>query len=166
MVSSFLADCPRPTTSTRPIPCAAAGERPGIIADVDTIELNIDTSDRAIADLTEDAVRFCHGRGDGLLHVFAPHATAGIALIETGSGTETDLTETLSRLLPRDDRWVHGHGSRGHGADHVLPALVSPSLTVPVQGGHPLLGTWQSIALVDLNRDNPRRHVRLSFLRG
>lgn len=131
---------------------------------VDTTELDIDMAHRQVADLTDQATRFCDDRGDGLLHVFAPHATAGIALIETGSGTEADLTETVRRLLPRDDRYVHRHGSPGHGADHVLPALVSPSLTVPVADGRPLLGTWQSIVLVDLNVDNPRRRVRLTFV--
>ncbi len=93
-----------------------------------------------------------------------PHATAGVAIIETGAGSDDDLVDTLERLLPRDDRYRHAHGSPGHGADHVMPALVSPSVTVPVQGGEPLLGTWQSIVLVDLNRDNPRRSVRLSFV--
>ncbi len=93
-----------------------------------------------------------------------PHATAGVAIIETGAGSDDDLVDTLERLLPRDDRYRHAHGSPGHGADHVMPALVAPSVTVPVQGGEPLLGTWQSVVLVDLNRDNPRRSVRLSFI--
>jgi secondary thiamine-phosphate synthase enzyme len=131
---------------------------------VDTELLDVDTSRRRTVDLT-DAVRgFCAGRGDGLCHVFVPHATAGIAIFETGAGSDTDLVDTLERLLPRDDRYRHAHGSPGHGADHVLPALVSPSMTVPVQSGTPLLGTWQSVVLVDLNRDNPRRSVRLSFI--
>ena len=95
-----------------------------------------------------------------------PHATAGIAIFETGAGSEEDLIDTLERLLPRDDRYRHAHGSYGHGADHVLPAIVSPSITVPVQQGRLLLGTWQSIVLVDLNSDNPRRSVRLSFVKG
>lgn len=118
-------------------------------------------------DLT-DAVRgFCRELGgDGLLSVFAPHATAGLALFELGAGSEADVLETLVRLLPRDDRWKHRHGSPGHGADHVLPAIVSPSLVLPVLDGAPALGTWQSIVLVDPNRDNPRRTVRLSLLRG
>ncbi len=103
-------------------------------------------------------------RGDGLCNVFVPHATAGVAIIETGAGSDDDLLDTLERLLPRDDRYRHAHGSPGHGADHVLPALVSPSVTVPVQGGNPLLGTWQSVVLVDLNGDNPQRKVRLSFI--
>jgi secondary thiamine-phosphate synthase enzyme len=98
--------------------------------------------------------------------VFVPHATAGLAVMETGSGSEEDLEEVLARLLPRDDRWAHRHGSRGHGADHLLPVFAGPSLTVPVQAGRLLLGTWQRICLVDLNDDNPRRLVRLSFLRG
>jgi secondary thiamine-phosphate synthase enzyme len=106
----------------------------------------------------------CTDRGDGLCNVVVPHATAGVAIIETGAGSDHDLVDTLERLLPRDDRYQHSHGSPGHGADHVLPAIVSPSVTVPVQGGEPLLGTWQSVVLVDLNRDNPRRSVRLSFI--
>ncbi len=98
--------------------------------------------------------------------MFVPHATAGVALMETGSGSEADLEELLSRLLPRDDRYRHRHGAKGHGADHLLPALVSPSVVVPVEGGRMQLGTWQSIVLVDFNADNPRRTVRLSFLAG
>ncbi|ORB28359.1 secondary thiamine-phosphate synthase enzyme YjbQ [Mycolicibacterium parafortuitum] len=128
--------------------------------------LDLDTSRRTTVDLT-DAVRdFCAGRGDGLCNVFVPHATAGIAVLETGAGSDHDFVDTLERLLPRDDRYRHRHGSPGHGADHVLPGLVSPSVTVPVADGEPLLGTWQSIVLVDLNRDNPRRSVRLSFVAG
>lgn len=126
--------------------------------------LTVDTSSRWLADLTADAERFCAGEGDGLLHVFAPHATAGLALIELGSGTEDDLHELLGRLLPVDDRYRHRHGSRGHGRDHVLPAIISPSLSIPVLAGRPALGTWQSLVLVDTNGDNPRRQVRLSFL--
>ncbi|NUU24330.1 MAG: YjbQ family protein [Streptomycetaceae bacterium] len=101
---------------------------------------------------------------DGLLNVFTPHATAGIALIETGAGSDDDLLAALRDLLPADDRWVHRHGSRGHGRDHVLPAFVPPHATLPVLGGSLELGTWQSVVLVDTNRDNPNRHVRLSFL--
>jgi secondary thiamine-phosphate synthase enzyme len=133
---------------------------------VDTVVLEVDTSGRWLADLTDAASDFCRGRGDGLLHVFAPHATAGLALLELGSGSEADLAELLERLLPRDDRYRHAHGSRGHGADHVLPVLVSPSLSVPVLGGRMALGTWQSLVLVDTNDDNPHRQVRLSFLAG
>lgn len=133
---------------------------------MDTMELHVDMSRRRLADLTEDARRFCAGKGDGLLNVFVPHATAGIALFETGAGSEEDVLDTLERLLPRDDRYRHRHGSPGHGADHVLPALISPSVTIPVRGGRPLLGTWQSIVLVDLNTDNPRRQVHLSMLTG
>jgi len=133
---------------------------------VETIELQIDTSGRQVVDLTAPAADFCRGRADGLLSVFVPHATAGVALMETGSGSEADLVAALERILPRDERYRHRHGSPGHGADHVLPALVGPSVTVPVQAGQMLLGTWQSIVLVDLNSDNPRRRVRLSFVAG
>ena len=128
--------------------------------------LEVDTSGRRIVDLTDAVRRFCFGYGDGLCNVFVPHATAGVAIIETGAGSDETWSSTLERLLPRDDRYRHAHGSEGHGADHVLPAIVSPSVTVPVLGGEPQLGTWQSIVLVDLNRDNPRRSVRLSFLDG
>ncbi len=128
--------------------------------------LEVDTSRRRIVDLTQAVRGFCWSRGDGLLNVFVPHATAGVAIIETGAGSDDDLVETLERLLPRDDRYRHAHGSEGHGADHVMPAIVAPSVTVPVTGGEPQLGTWQSVVLVDLNRDNPRRSVRLSFLEG
>jgi secondary thiamine-phosphate synthase enzyme len=106
------------------------------------------------------------GAGDGLLHVWVPHATAGLAVIETGAGSDTDLLAALADLLPADDRWRHRHGSPGHGRDHVLPALIAPSMSVPVLGGRPALGTWQSICLVDTNTDNPDRQVRLSFLPG
>lgn len=128
--------------------------------------LEVDTTRRRTVDVTDDVRSFCAGRGDGLCNVFVPHATAGLAIVETGAGSDDDMVEALERLLPRDDRYRHSHGSPGHGADHVLPALVSPSVTLPVQDGKPLLGTWQSIVLVDLNRDNPRRSVRLSFVRG
>jgi len=133
---------------------------------MESTELTLDTSGRQIADLTDEVARFGHGKGDGLLHVFAPHATAGVALMELGSGSEADLDELLQRLLPRDDRYRHRHGSPGHGADHLLPVLVGPSLVLPVVDGRVELGTWQSVVLVDLNRDNPRRRVRLSFLAG
>jgi secondary thiamine-phosphate synthase enzyme len=133
---------------------------------VESVEITVDTSRARIVDLTAHVHDFCRGRGDGLLNVFAPHATAGLALMETGSGSEADLEALLERLLPRDDRYRHRHGSPGHGADHLLPVIVSPSITIPVGGGRPLLGTWQSVVLVDLNRDNPLRRVRLSFLAG
>ena len=133
---------------------------------MDTEVLDVDTARRRIVDLTGDVRQFCASRGDGLCNVFVPHATAGVAIIETGAGSDDDLIDTLERLLPRDDRYRHAHGSPGHGADHVLPGLVSPSVTVPIGGGEPLLGTWQSIVLVDLNRDNTRRTVRLSFVSG
>ncbi len=133
---------------------------------MDTTEITVDTRRRQIADLSDAVASFCRDRGDGLLSVFAPHATAGVAVMELGSGSEPDLVELLQRLLPRDDRYRHRHGSPGHGADHILPALVSPSLVVPVVAGRPQLGTWQSIVLVDLNADNPTRQVRLSFVAG
>ena len=131
-----------------------------------TRDIQVDTSRTRIADITDAAEDFVRDAGDGLLNVFAPHATAGLALMETGSGSERDLLQTLERLLPRDDRYSHRHGSPGHGADHLLPVLVSPSLTIPVANGRMRLGTWQRIVLVDLNVDNPRRTVRLSFLNG
>jgi secondary thiamine-phosphate synthase enzyme len=131
-----------------------------------TTELTLDTHNQRIVNLTSAVNRFCRPLGDGLVNVFAPHATVGLALIETGSGSEEDLQETLGRLLPRDARWTHQHGSPGHGADHVVPAFLSPSLVIPVLDGHPALGTWQSIVLVDLNIDNPVRKVRLSFAAG
>jgi secondary thiamine-phosphate synthase enzyme len=126
----------------------------------------VETARRQVTDVTPHVAEFCAGRGAGLVHVFAPHATAGVALVETGSGTESDLVATLNRLLPRDDIYVHRHGSKGHGADHVLPAIVSPSLVIPVVDGRLGLGTWQSVVFVDLNPDNPRRRLRLSFLEG
>ncbi len=131
-----------------------------------TTLLDLDTSRSQVTDLTDKVSGFCQDQGDGLVHVFAPHATAGLALMETGSGSEADLIDALDRLLPRDDRYGHRHGSPGHGADHLLPVLVSPSLVVPVEGGRLLLGTGQSIVLVDLNADNRQRQVRLSFVGG
>jgi secondary thiamine-phosphate synthase enzyme len=131
---------------------------------MDTVQLDLDTSSSRIIDLTPDVRAFCRGKGDGLLSVYAPHATAGLALMELGSGSERDLGDLLERLLPHDDRYVHAHGSRGHGADHLLPVLLSPSVTIPVLDGDPALGTWQSIAFVDTNSDNAERRVRLSFL--
>jgi secondary thiamine-phosphate synthase enzyme len=133
---------------------------------MDTTEIPLDTRGSRIVDLTGEAARFCRSLGDGLLSVFAPHATAGVALMELGSGSEPDLGEALERLLPRDDRYRHRHGSPGHGADHLLPVLVSPSLVIPVVGGRMALGTWQSVVLVDLNADNPERRVRFSFVPG
>jgi secondary thiamine-phosphate synthase enzyme len=131
---------------------------------MDTVEIRVETGDRLLADLSGRIEQFCRGRGDGLLSVFVPHATAGLAVIELGSGTESDLADALARLLPRDERYRHRHGSRGHGADHLLPAVVAPSLTIPMIEGRVQLGTWQSVVLVDTNVDNPSRRVRLSFL--
>jgi secondary thiamine-phosphate synthase enzyme len=119
-----------------------------------------------VTDITQEAARFVQGRGDGLLHVFVPHATAGLALIETGAGSDTDLLGALADVLPADDRWRHRHGSPGHGRDHVLPAFIAPYASLPVLGGRIALGTWQSICLVDPNGDNPTRQVRFSFLPG
>lgn len=132
-----------------------------------TTELTVRTgTEPGLTDLTPACARFVEGEGDGLLSVFVPHATAGLVIVELGAGSDVDLLEALDRLLPRDDRWVHGHGSPGHGADHVLPLLASPSLTIPVVDGQLALGTWQSIALLDPNRDNPTRKVRLSLFTG
>ncbi|MGN9804399.1 YjbQ family protein [Micromonospora sp. L32] len=117
-----------------------------------------------VQDITAEAERFVAGQGDGLLHVFVPHATAGLAIIETGSGSDDDLLRALDDLLPTDDRWRHRHGSPGHGRDHVLPAFVPPYATLPVLDGRLALGTWQSLTLVDTNGDNPTRQVRFSFL--
>ena len=131
----------------------------------ETISVRTGNED-AIEDLTRRCQSFVAGEGDGLLHVFVPHATAGIAIIETGAGSDDDLLAALEELLPADERWQHRHGSRGHGRSHVMPALLPPYATVPVLGGRLVLGTWQSICLVDLNVDNPDREVRLSFLPG
>jgi secondary thiamine-phosphate synthase enzyme len=127
--------------------------------------ISVNTRGRRVSDLTDRVRAFARDAGgDGLVHVFAPHATAGLALMETGSGSERDLDELLTRLLPRDDRYVHRHGSAGHGGDHLFPVLVAPSLTVPVLDGQVALGTWQSVVLIDPNRDNDVRTVRLSFV--
>ena len=123
-------------------------------------------SSATVHDLTGECGSFVRDEQDGLLSVFVPHATAGLAILETGAGSDDDLLEALDSLLPRDGRWSHRHGSPGHGRDHVLPAFVAPSLTVPVLGGQLQLGTWQSICLVDTNVDNSVRTVRLSFLAG
>jgi secondary thiamine-phosphate synthase enzyme len=119
-----------------------------------------------VHDITAEAQSFVAGESDGLLHVYVPHATAGLAIIETGSGSEEDLLRALDNLLPADDRWRHRHGSPGHGRDHLLPAIVPPYASLPVVNGTIMLGTWQSICLVDPNRDNPTRQVRFSFLPG
>jgi secondary thiamine-phosphate synthase enzyme len=134
---------------------------------VHTIEFEVDTSGRQVVDLTDRVRAFAAEAGrDGLVHVFLPHATAGLALMETGSGSERDLEEVLERLLPREDRYSHRHGSVGHGGDHLLPVFVTPSLVLPVEAGRLLLGTWQSVVAIDPNRDNDVRRVRLSFVAG
>lgn len=133
---------------------------------MDSEVLELTTGGRLTTDITAAAADFCRGRGDGLLQVFVPHATAGVAIFETGAGSEEDLALILESLLPRGAAYLHRHGSPGHGRDHVLPALVAPSVTVPVLEGRMQLGTWQSIVLVDPNSDNPHRQVRLSFLAG
>ena len=130
-------------------------------------EFEIDTKGQLVTDITEEVRQFATGEGnDGLLHVFLPHATAGLALMETGSGSDEDLVEVIDRFLPRDDRYRHRHGSTGHGADHLLPAFMSPSLVLVVDGGRLTLGTWQSVVVVDPNRENNRRTVRLTMLEG
>lgn len=136
------------------------------IRPVDTTELSFDTAGKNLVDITEEVAEFCRDKGGGLVHLFAPHATAGLALMELGSGSEPDLEELLERLLPRDDRYSHRHGAEGHGADHLLPVLISPSLTLPVLDGRPALGTWQSVVLLDLNEDISSRKVRASFVAG
>lgn len=128
--------------------------------------LSLHAPGRGMLDITGDVRHFVSGTGDGLVSVFAPHATVGLAIMETGSGSESDLESILDAVLPRDRRYVHSHGSTGHGADHVLPAFLSPSVTIPVLGGDLQLGTWQSVVVVDLNVDNTERKVRLSFLEG
>ena len=134
---------------------------------METSVLTVRSGTREVVhDLTGECRRFVRGRGDGLLHVFVPHATAGVAVLELGAGSDDDLLAALADLLPADDRWRHRHGSRGHGRSHVLPAIVPPYASVPVLGGELALGTWQSVALIDLNVDNPERSVRLSFLAG
>jgi secondary thiamine-phosphate synthase enzyme len=148
----------------RRIPAAwAAGTMVGM--ESQTIDLRTGASEQVL-DFTRQCSEYAEGRGDGLLHVFVPHATAGIAILETGAGSDDDLLAALADLLPADDRWRHRHGSPGHGRSHVLPAFVPPYATVPVLDGRLALGTWQSICLVDLNVDNPDREVRLSFLAG
>jgi secondary thiamine-phosphate synthase enzyme len=145
--------CPMPRTTLPALP------------DVRSSELEIETFGRRVVDVTDRLRAFtAEMPGDGLLHVFVPHATAGVALMETGSGSEGDLDDLLERLLPRDDRYAHRHGSIGHGGDHLLPVFVSPSLTLPVFDGDIALGTWQSVVVVDTNRENNTRRLRLSFV--
>jgi secondary thiamine-phosphate synthase enzyme len=135
------------------------------MASMRTEELKLETGATRFIDLTRHVRDFAaKGAADGLVNVFVPHATAGLALIETGSGSEGDLEEVLERLLPRDDRYAHSHGARGHGADHLLPAFLTPTVTIPVVDGEVTFGTWQSVVLVDLNGDNPQRKVRLTFI--
>jgi secondary thiamine-phosphate synthase enzyme len=137
------------------------------VVPVETDTVHVRTGDReAVVDITRQCADFAGRYDDGLLHVFVPHATAGLAIIETGAGSDGDLLAALGDLLPADDRWRHQHGSPGHGRSHVMPAIVPPYATVPVVGGRLTLGTWQSICLVDLNVDNPDREVRLAFLAG
>lgn len=129
-------------------------------------EIEVHTGSEQLLDITDRVEKFISDAGSGLLNIFVPHATAGVAIMETGSGSEPDLVDALQRLFPRDDRYRHRHGSRGHGADHVIPAFVSPSVTIPVSSGRLQLGTWQRIVLVDPNSDNPQRKVLLAFLEG
>lgn len=131
-----------------------------------TLVIAVETgSTKATFDLTGDVARFVAGEGDGLVNVFVAHATAGVAILETGAGSDQDLIDAIDRILPPDDSlYRHRHGSQGHGADHVLPAWISPSIVVPVIDGRLALGTWQSIVLVDTNKDNPTRSVRMSMI--
>jgi secondary thiamine-phosphate synthase enzyme len=132
---------------------------------MDTTVITVRTGSKPVVrDITGEAELFVRGRGDGLLHVFVPHATAGLAIIETGAGSDEDLLTAIDELLPAQDKWRHRHGSRGHGRDHVLPAWIPPYASLLVIGGRIALGTWQSICLVDPNGDNPERQVRFSFL--
>ncbi len=131
-----------------------------------TEELVVDTTGRVLTDLTAELTAFCAGRGDGLAHAFCPHATAALVLMEMGAGSDRDLEVWLEANLPHQDRYHHRHGALGHGADHLLPALLGSAVSVPVRAGRPGLGTWQSLVLVDTNRDNRRRRVVLSFLPG
>jgi secondary thiamine-phosphate synthase enzyme len=133
---------------------------------MDSEVLRLTTSSNLVTDITGLSQRYVAGRGDGLLNIFVPHATAGVALIETGAGSESDLHDALERLLPRQDIYSHRHGSLGHGRDHVVPAFVSPAITIPTVAGALALGIWQSLVVVDTNQDNPNRQVRLSFLAG
>ncbi|MBT8249019.1 MAG: secondary thiamine-phosphate synthase enzyme YjbQ [Acidimicrobiia bacterium] len=134
---------------------------------METSVLTVKTgSSASVVDLTPDVADFVRGKGDGLVNVFVPHATAGVAIIEIGAGSDRDLLMSLDNLLPKDNRWTHEHGSPGHGRDHVMPAFVAPSISIPVEADMMKLGTWQSIVLVDLNIDNPERRVRMSFLTG
>jgi len=132
---------------------------------MNSIEHVLDTGGHRVVDVTDLLTAFCSADGrDGLVNVYVPHATAGVALMETGSGSEADLEELLERVLPRDDRYRHRHGSVGHGGDHLLPVLVAPSLSIPVEGGEPFLGTWQRVVVVDTNRENDVRRLRFSFV--
>jgi secondary thiamine-phosphate synthase enzyme len=144
------------------------GELTGFVEDslsMKSAAFEVDTGGRLVAEITDRVEAFAReAGGDGLLHVFLPHATAGLALMETGSGSEKDLATAIEHLLPRDRRYEHRHGSPGHGRDHLLPVLVSPSLTLPVEGGRLVLGTWQSVVIVDPNRENNRRTVQLRFV--
>lgn len=149
-----------------PVGATAARVRDSIEAMETTTREYRTGSQDVVLDITRDCEEFVAGQGDGLLQLFVPHATAGIAIIETGAGSDDDLLRALGDLLPADDRWQHAHGTPGHGRSHVMPAIVPPHATVPVVDGRMALGTWQSVCLVDLNVDNHDRKVRLSFLAG
>jgi secondary thiamine-phosphate synthase enzyme len=134
---------------------------------VKTETFDLETGEQAsVVDITQQVMEFVRGEADGLVNVFAPHATCGVALIEVGAGSDHDLITAIDDVLPKDDRWTHRHGSYGHGRDHVMPAFVSPSISIPVVGGMLQLGTWQSVVLVDPNVDNPHRQFRLSWIAG
>ena len=130
------------------------------------IEFAVDTRNRRTVDITDQVAAILDGVNEGLVNVFVPHATAGVAIMETGSGSEPDLLDALQALFPRDSRYRHAHGAEGHGADHIIPAFISPSVTIPARGGRLQLGTWQSVVLVDTNTDNPNRKVRVSLIEG
>ena len=136
-----------------------------MLGGMETETFHVRTGETKITDITDRAEAYVADRGDGILNVFVPHATAGLALIETGAGSDADLVDLVDEhLFPRSRSYRHAHGSPGHGADHLLPAVISPSLMIPVIEGRLALGTWQSVVLVDPNVDNPDRTVRLSFL--
>lgn len=144
----------------------ASTPRPGETAVVETTLVELGTRGRVVTDVTPELEAFCQGLGDGIVNVFVPHATAALAVIETDAGSEEDLEEALAQWIPLDRSYAHRHGSPGHGRDHLVPALLGVSIAIPVLAGRPAFGTWQRLVLVDTNKDNDRRQLRLSFLPG